>query len=171
MENEKWKTTNNKEVPIHMMSQLVETWNIHNRINLYLLDAIDKSSLDSHSASKGRSVGEQFAHIHNVRLMWLKSAAPELLKGLQKIEAEEATDKSMLRSSLVNSGKAIGMLLETSLQNEGKIKGFKPHAPAFLGYLISHESHHRGQIALSLKQSGKPLDKKIAYGLWEWGVR
>jgi len=154
-----------------MMSQLVETWNIHNRINLYLLDAIDKSSLDSHSASKGRSVGEQFAHIHNVRLMWLKSAAPELLKGLQKIEAEEATDKSMLRSSLVNSGKAIGMLLETSLQNEGKIKGFKPHAPAFLGYLISHESHHRGQIALSLKQSGKPLDKKIAYGLWEWGVR
>ena len=156
---------------IGMTSPLVDTWNIHNRINLYLLDAIDKSSLDSHSASKGRSVGEQFAHIHNVRLMWLKSAAPELLKGLQKIEAEEATDKSMLRSSLVNSGKAIGMLLETSLQNEGKIKGFKPHAPAFLGYLISHESHHRGQIALSLKQSGKPLDKKIAYGLWEWGVR
>jgi uncharacterized damage-inducible protein DinB len=54
---------------------------------------------------------------------------------------------------------------------EGKIKGFKPHAAAFLGYLISHESHHRGQIALSLKQAGKPLDKKIAYGLWEWGVR
>ena len=66
-----------------MPNQLVDTWNIHNRINLYLLDAIDKSSIASHSASKGRSVGEQFAHIHNVRLMWLKSAGPELLKGLQ----------------------------------------------------------------------------------------
>jgi hypothetical protein len=72
---------------------------------------------------------------------------------------------------LVDSGKAIGTLLETGLENGGKVKGFKPHATAFLGYLISHESHHRGQIALSLKQSGKPLDKKIAYGIWEWGVR
>ena len=154
-----------------MPNQLVDTWNIHNRINLYLLDAIDKRSLDSHSASKGRSVGEQFAHIHNVRLMWLKSAAPELLEGLQKIEAEEAHDKAILKSSLVSSGKAIATLLETRFEGEGKIKGFKPHAAAFLGYLISHESHHRGQMALSLKQSGKPLDKKIAYGIWEWGVR
>ena len=154
-----------------MNNQLVETWNIHNRINLYLLDAVDPKSLDSHSASKGRSVGEQIAHIHNVRLMWLKSAAPELLDGLQKIEAEGANDKKLLHSSLVSSGKAIAELLAKSLEAGGKIKGFKPHAAAFLGYLISHESHHRGQISLSLKQAGKPLDKKISYGLWEWGVR
>ena len=72
---------------------LVETWQIHDRINLYLLDAVEPSSLDSHSASKGRSVGEQFGHIHNVRLMWLKSAAPDLLMGLAKVENEQANDK------------------------------------------------------------------------------
>ena len=154
-----------------MSHPVLETWQIHDRINFYLLDAVDAGSLDNHSSSKGRSVGEQFAHLHNVRLMWLKSAAPELLKGLTKIENEQATDKKLLRKSLIDSGKAIGTLLETSLENGGKVKGFKPHATAFLGYLISHESHHRGQIALSLKQSGKPLDKKIAYGIWEWGVR
>ena len=154
-----------------MANPLLETWQIHDRINLYLLDAVDAASLDSHSASKGRSVGEQFAHIHNVRLMWLKSAAPDLLKGLAKVESEQASDKKLLRKSLNESGKAIGQLLETSLESGGKVKGFKPHAAAFLGYLISHESHHRGQIALSLKQAGKPLDKKPAYGIWEWGVR
>jgi len=152
-------------------NQLVETWQIHDRINLYLLDAIDAASLSSHSASKGRSVGEQFAHVHNVRLMWLKSAAPELLKGLNKIEAEQANDKKLLAKSLTESGKAIGTLLAQSLEAGGKVKGFKPHATAFLGYLISHESHHRGQIALSLKQAGKPVDKQISYGLWEWGGR
>jgi hypothetical protein len=72
---------------------------------------------------------------------------------------------------LVDSGVAIGKLLASSLEAGGKVKGFKPHAAAFLGYLISHESHHRGQIALSLKQAGKPLDKKIGFGMWEWGVR
>jgi uncharacterized damage-inducible protein DinB len=150
---------------------LIETWQIHDRINVYLLDAVDSASLSSYSASKGRSVGEQFAHLHNVRLMWLKAAAPELLEGLEKVEKEQAVDKKVLRESLVDSGKAITSLLEASLAAGGKVKGFKPHATAFVGYLISHESHHRGQIALSLKQAGKPLDKKIAYGLWEWGVR
>ena len=152
-------------------TQFLETWDIHNRINLYLLDAVDAAALASYSASKGRSAGEQFAHVHNVRLMWLKAAAPDLLQGLEKIEKERALDKTLLRKSLVDSGRAIKTLLATSLAAGGKVKGFKPHAPAFQGYLISHESHHRGQIVLTLKQAGHPLDKKVQYGIWEWGVR
>lgn len=151
--------------------QFLETWDIHNRINLYLLDAIEPPALKGFSASKGRSVGEQFAHIHNVRLMWLKAAAPGLLKGLNKLEGEKASDKNMLRKSLTESGEAVKSLLKESVESGGKVKGFKPHVVAFLGYLISHESHHRGQIALSAKQSGSPIEKKALYGIWEWGVR
>lgn len=154
-----------------MEEQLLETWEIHHRINLYLLDAVEPDSLNSVSASKGRTVAEQFAHVHNVRLLWLKTAAPELLEGLVKIEKEDAADKPLLAKSLEQSAKAIRALLLKSFQAGGKIKGFKPHAAAFLGYLISHESHHRGQIALTLKQSGSPLSKKTSFGMWEWGVR
>jgi uncharacterized damage-inducible protein DinB len=153
-----------------MEDQLLETWQIHNRINLYLLDSIKPEAFDAVSASKGRTVAEQFAHIHNVRLMWLKSAAPELLAGLDKIEKEKATDILSLRASLEASGTAMETLLNKGLA-EGRIKGFKPHAAAFLGYLISHESHHRGQIVLTLKQAGHPVDKKTAFGIWEWGTR
>jgi uncharacterized damage-inducible protein DinB len=151
--------------------QFLEAWVIHNRINLYLLDAIEAEHLTDASASKGRNVGEQFAHLHNVRLMWLKQASPELIGVLKKIEKEDACDKSSLRQSMDDSGQAVGLLLAKGIAEGGKIKGFKPHAAAFLGYIISHESHHRGQIALSLKQSGHPLSKRISFGLWEWGVR
>jgi uncharacterized damage-inducible protein DinB len=150
---------------------VVETWQIHNRINLYVLEAMDPASLSDVSPAKGRTVGELFAHLHNVRLMWLKAAAPDLLKNLKKIEKQDAGKKDLLRKSLVESGDAIANLLNNSLGADGRVKGFKPHASAFMGYLISHESHHRGQIVLLLKQAGHRLDNKILYGMWEWGVR
>jgi uncharacterized damage-inducible protein DinB len=156
---------------INLTEQLLDTWNIHDRINLYLLDAISPDALTAVSASKGRSVREQFMHIHNVRLMWLKPAAPEFLGGLEKIEKEQAADKELLQRSLAASGRSIEMLLRKGIDNGGKIKGFKPHVTAFLGYMISHESYHRAEIGIILTQSGHPLDKKIAYGMWEWGMR
>lgn len=152
------------------MNDQIETWHINNRINLYLLDAIDENYLNDISASKGRKVGEQFAHLHNVRMMWLKASSPELLEGLIKLDKEVKIDKIILTTELNKSADAITLLLEKGF-TEGKIKGFKPHPAAFLGYLISHESHHRGQIMLTLKQSGHPVDQKTQYGLWEWGVR
>jgi uncharacterized damage-inducible protein DinB len=152
-----------------MEEQLVETWEIHNRINLYLLDALGPDSLVASLTPPGRTVAAQFAHIHNVRLMWLKSAAPALLEGLDKLDGK-ATTAAELRAALQASSSAIAELLRQGLA-AGKIKGFKPHPVAFAGYLIAHESHHRGQIGWTLKHTGHPLSQKVAYGLWEWGVR
>jgi uncharacterized damage-inducible protein DinB len=155
-----------------LADQLVETWAIHGRIVLYVLDAIPAEALAGVSATgKGRSAGAQFAHLHNVRLMWLKSASPVLLDGLTSIEAANVTDKDALCSALDASAAAIGALLRQALESGGKIKGFKPHAAAFAGYLIAHESFHLGDIGVILTQSGHPLDKKVAYCMWEWGVR
>jgi uncharacterized damage-inducible protein DinB len=153
-----------------MEDQLAETWNINDRINRYLLNAIPEEVLGLAMAPKHRTVFQLFAHIHNVRLMWLKPAAPELLKGLSKLDSAGG-GKALLDSSLAASGSAIEKLVRNASAAGGKIKGFKPHATAFVGYLISHESHHRGQIGWTLKNTGHPLDQKTAYGLWEWGTR
>lgn len=90
--------------------------------------------------------------------------------GQTKIEKDTKISKKVLSAELKKSSEAIVKLIKKGFE-EGKIKGFKPHPTAFTGYLISHESHHRGQILLTLKQSKHPIDQKTQYGLWEWGSR
>jgi uncharacterized damage-inducible protein DinB len=153
-----------------MKQELIETWKINSRINLYLLNEITEDHLHDKVMDKGRNVGEQFGHIHNVRLMWLKEAMPLLLNTLKKIENDDTLVKAQLKKNLLDSSEAIEELLFTGLET-GRIRGFKPHPAAFLGYLIAHESHHRGQIVLTLKKCEHPVSKKVLFGLWEWGVR
>ena len=152
-----------------MKDQLIETWQIHNRVLLWVLDSIPDEALGA-VGLKGRTVGAQFGHTHDVRLMWLKSAAPELLDGLDKLGKEQTADKAALATALTASGLAVERLLDRAI-DEGRVKGFKPHPAAFLGYLIAHEQFHQGDIGVRLTELGHPLDKRTDFGRWEWGTR
>ena len=80
-------------------------------------------------------------------------------------------DHAALAAALDASAAAIERLVADAADGDGRVKGFKPHVTAFVGYLLSHEAHHRGQVAQALRLTGTPLDKKVSFGLWEWGVR
>lgn len=157
-------------------ADLIETWNINNRINLYLLDAIPDDALDGKpTGMRGRSVRELFIHIHNVRLMWLQPMDAERSKTLDKIAARtkserEAITKSILNSALEKSATAMGEAIQTRIES-GKLGILKPTPTAFIAYLISHESYHRGEICMTLTQAGHKLDDEIMYGMWVWDKR
>lgn len=151
-----------------VMHALLETWDINARINLFLLDAIPEAAIDA-PLTKGKAVRAHFVHVHAVRLMWLKASAPDLHATQTKLDAGALRDE--IASGLTSSGAAIRELVARAQTPEGRIKGFKPHAAAFVAYLVAHESFHRAQIELALRQAGTPLPDKVAYALWEWGVR
>src|SRR5690606_41863480 len=134
-----------------MMSGLhpvVDTWNRHSNINLYLLDAVQPEALSGVPVGmKGRSVGELFAHIHNVRLMWLE-LTPEISNGFERIPVKsqvekEALTKEHLRAPLEVSAKAIAMRLKQCFER-GQGKGYKPHPAAVCGYLLAPVGYHPG---------------------------
>ena len=148
------------------IAHAVEAWQINARLNPYLISALHPESWTK-KVERCKSPQGHFAHIHNVRLMWLKSAAPELLDGLEKLE-----DASMEQtiSALAASADAMTSMIRGAFES-GRVKGFKPHPTAFIGYIVAHEAFHRAQAELCLRQLGTPLDDKTAYGLWEWGTR
>ncbi|MCE7995372.1 MAG: hypothetical protein HEP71_25570 [Roseivirga sp.] len=150
-----------------LIEDLLTTWDKHVAMNALLLNGIDSAYLVDKSASGGRNVGEQFAHIHNVRMMWLSQLAADKAKAIDaEVDAQESLKKEHLLKELVASDKLVRTVLKKSLENGKKLGDMSP--TRFLGYLISHESHTRGQIILAMKQSDHALPPQVTYGIWEW---
>jgi uncharacterized damage-inducible protein DinB len=148
---------------------LVEALAISNRITLYLLEGVTDEGL-AHVLAKGRGLAAQFAHIHNVRLMWLDSAKAD--HDSDKLATKGvAHPRGTLYDALVASGQALEAVVGDHLARGKRIPGFKPHTAGFVGYMIAHQGYHHGEIGMIAREIGQPIDRKHAMGMWEWGVR
>lgn len=158
-----------------LAEQLLEAWHTNNRINLFLIREIsDEGMATTLSTRGGRNVTRQFAHLHNNRVWQLEKRAPDLAEGLHKFETQDEPDKETLIAHLEASGEAIARFLSQAagLDPSGsggkKRKIFKKGVLTNLAYLIAHDSHHRGNILLTLKQTGHNLSQATRYAIWNW---
>lgn len=149
---------------------LLNAFEINDRINHYVIDQLSPEAWRADPPDgKGRTIAAIVAHVHNVRIMWLKAAA----KG-SKIPAQldrHSVTQTQAKKALLESRAALAAVMSAALAGDGRIKGFRPDVAAFFGYLVAHDSHHRGQIAMLARQVGHPLPQKAMFGMWEWGTR
>jgi uncharacterized damage-inducible protein DinB len=159
-----------KTTPPSLPKALLNAFETNERINQYLLENFPLLAWKAGPpGGKGRTAAAIFAHMHNVRVMWLKAAAkgtkiPDQLDRLSVTPAQAS-------KALAQSHAALAAVLELALAGNGRVKGFRPDAAGFLGYLISHDAHHRGQITMLARQVGHPISQKAMFGMWEWGSR
>ncbi len=153
-----------KTEPFTAVNALLNAYATNNRINAFLIRNVPDAAWRLKSpGGKGRDISSIVAHIHNVRLMWLKSAGTKAVIPA-KLDGDTVTKEDAIRA-LEASWQALDDLLRDSLSTDGHIKGFKPDAGSFLAYLLAHDAHHRGQISMLARQLGYPISQSAMYGL------
>lgn len=152
--------------PFALSGALLNAFEINDRINQYLIDNLPAEAWRAEPPDgKGRTITAIVAHMHNVRVMWLKAAA----KGSKIPDQLDRTKvtPAQAKKGLEQSRGALRAVLESALQNHGRVKGLKPDAAAFFGYLIAHDAHHRRQVTMLARQVGHSLSHKAMFGMWE----
>lgn len=149
-----------------MKDQLLLAWRVNNENNLLLLKSIGEEQLTVSLSGKGRNVGEQMAHLHNVRLNWIQVVAKAIYQDSLLLSKNATLTISVIADSLNASAEKITQIINISWEKEGRLPSYKAGLVPFIAYLVSHESHHRGTILLTLKQSGFKLPDALKWGLW-----
>jgi len=159
-----------KATAFDVKRSLLETFAINERANQKLIESVsDGAWRAAPPGGKGRTIAGIACHMHNVRLMWL-SAADKSAKLPDKLDGDKVSRQAVMEA-MSGSAKLLRTLLEKGLNDAaGRVPNFKPDVVAFAGYLIAHDSHHRGQIAMLAHQIGMPVPSKTLFGLWEWGT-
>jgi uncharacterized damage-inducible protein DinB len=156
--------------PFVVADAVLNAFAINDRINQYVIDNLTAEAWRAEPPDgKGREVAAIVAHMHNVRVMWLKASAKGS-KIPEQLDRHTVTP-AQAKKALVQSHDALSAVLKSALESDGRIKSFKPDAAGFFGYLIAHDAHHRGQIAMLARQVGHALPQKAMFGMWEWGTR
>jgi len=155
-------------VPFVASDALLAAFDTNDRINQYLIENLPAEAWRAEPPDrKGRNIAAIVAHMHNVRGMWLKATGGKIVEKVNK----ETVTPAQAGKALEESRAALHEVLKKSVDSDGRVKGFRPDAAGFFGYLIAHDAHHRGQITMLARQAGYPISQKTMFGMWEWGVR
>jgi uncharacterized damage-inducible protein DinB len=161
-------------MPGELADQVLATWRRHNEILLYLLDAIPSQGLSAvPTGSRGRDVARQFSHLARARIGWVHYHLTGRKPKLPRLEKGKRPTKAQLKKLLRESGAGVDKFLQQGLRGEVRPRLFGKQVVRWMGYLAAHESHHRGQILVALKQAGMRLPDEVSvqgvWGKWIYG--
>lgn len=156
-----------------VLRSVQHAWRTHNAINILLIEGIPAKGFQAiPPGSKGRNVAEQWEHMNRIRCGWMIYHRTGKRPSSSSVKLTNLT-RASLKKAFISSGKEFEHFLTDLSEGRTKLRAFKNNPFRFMGYLIAHESHHRGSIMLTLKQNGIRMPEAISLkGLWMtwmWG--
>ncbi len=155
---------------------LLETYAINDAMNQLLLAHLDPRAWRAQppeAKGNARTIAAIFAHLHNVRLKWLRNSAPHL-KCPAPLDPHRCTKTQTASAHKKSAQQCLRMLTDAlSLAPNRRVTKFSggawehtwPAGATMFAYMFAHEAHHRGQILMLAHQLGYRLPTQR---IWQW---
>ncbi|WP_114206533.1 DinB family protein [Acidisarcina polymorpha] len=152
----------------------VQTFSANERMNQRIIEHLDPAAWRARPPGNVRTIAAIFTHMHNVRCKWVRLTAPHLKVPLQLNRAHCTPQRAS--EGLAEIAARCGEMLAEVLDGSGRVKQFHrdgwaqpwPVGPEMLGYMLSHEAHHRGQVCMLAHLLGFRLPEEVTSGIWNW---
>jgi uncharacterized damage-inducible protein DinB len=155
---------------LSVLDALLDSWDRNNQILVNLLRAIPQDTLDLKPIADSPSIAAFFVHMHYVRLVFVQEDAPEFAQDMPKNEWMAVRDRDRLAHMLNDSAKAVADAVKSRLASGKPMDVHYDHPILMLQHMVWHEGYHHGQIKLTLKLAGRPMDDEeigqVTWDLW-----
>jgi uncharacterized damage-inducible protein DinB len=153
-----------------LLDALLDSWDRNNTILVNLLRALPPGTLSARAAASSPSIAQLFSHIHYVRLAFLQEDAPEQTHpAVPDQEWLAEAEPAQIASHLDASARAVRQAVRDKIERGQAMDLHYDHPVLFLQHMIWHEGYHHGQIKLTLKLTGHPLEDAVI-GPLTWDV-
>jgi uncharacterized damage-inducible protein DinB len=154
----------------HLLDALLDSWDRNNTILLNLLHAIPDDALELRPMASSPSIAGLFLHIHYCRLIFVQEDAPEVAVPVPRDEWRTERNRERISEWLNQSAAVVRAAVHGRVSRGEPMLKHYDHPILMLQHMIWHEGYHHGQIKLTLKLAGRPLNDDdgtlITWDLW-----
>jgi uncharacterized damage-inducible protein DinB len=152
--------------PLDVERELLEAFEHSARVSELLVGALPRRLWHATPPNGGRSIAAMVAHMQGVRRTFAKmGGASPTLPALDRNSSTPADARKALR----HSREALMELFRAALAaRKARVTGMPRRTVNMMLYLMQHDAHHRGQIAMLARELGHRLSGADVMQLWGW---
>lgn len=152
-----------------LLEIVLDSWDRNNTILVNLLHLIPEDAFALSAIAGSPTITKLFTHMHYVRLVFVAEDAPEHARPMPDEEWQAEYNRERIAQQLHESALAVRNAVQGRIQSGRPMDLHYDHPILMLQHLIWHEGYHQGQIKLTLKAAGHPIDDEKA-GPLTWDI-
>jgi uncharacterized damage-inducible protein DinB len=155
--------------PLEVDAELIEAFLHNGRVTEYLVAVLPDRVWDAPPpAGRGRTIAAIVAHMQSVRRTFARMGGRR--PGPPSLDRTRST-RTEARRALRQSTDDLADLFEAAIgARHARVTGMPRRVVSMITYLVQHDAHHRGQIAMIARDLGHEFRPVDMTRLWGWSA-